>query len=526
MGDRQLVAAGRVRGRRDPQHVGAAARPIAAGRRDHRADLAPQGGRPVRRRGRDRGGARTRCRLRDHWRAHRPARRSLGAGSAGTRPGPRHPPPPGGRRLRGAAGLGRLRPAFADRPVPDLDARGHGERQARDRNPGRRDRGAGDAGRRAAHRAGRPGGPRRRDRHARSAPSGRTGRARRRGAAPSGGVLDRAPGRRARRRVSRRGASMTPDDGGGGPASGAAARGGVALVHDYLVFLRGAERTFAAVADLWPGAPIYTVAYSERATERRFAGREIHASWLRWLRPRRPTLPFLLPLYRHAVQSLEVRPRTLVVSSSFAFAHGVRTDPEAVHVCYCHTPFRYAWHERDAAVARAPRPLRRQLARTLERIRDWDRRASSRVTRYVANSRLTQRRIERFYGREADVVHPPVDVSRFEPLPPAEVGDHLLLVGELVAHKRPEVALHAARPVIALASSGAAECVIDAETGVLVESADAGTFAEAMRELDFRAFDPRAARANAERFAPPRFQTAFRQAVSRACEVGGSTAGA
>ena len=386
---------------------------------------------------------------------------------------------------------------------------------------------------------------------------------------------------------------MTPDDGGGGPASGAAARGGVALVHDYLVFLRGAERTFAAVADLWPGAPIYTVAYSERATERRFAGREIHASWLRWLRPRRPTLPFLLPLYPHAVQSLEVRPRRLVVSSSFAFAHGVRTDPEAVHVCYCHTPFRYAWHERDAAVARAPRPLRRQLARTLERIRDWDRRASSRVTRYVANSRLTQRRIERFYGREADVVHPPVDVSRFEPLPPAEVGDHLLLVGELVAHKRPEVALDAARragrpikvvgggpelrrlrarygegaeflgrigdahlaalyaralalvvpgveefgivsveaqaagrPVIALASSGAAECVIDAETGVLVESADAGTFAEAMRELDFRAFDPRAARANAERFAPPRFQTAFRQAVSRACEVGGSAAGA
>jgi len=365
---------------------------------------------------------------------------------------------------------------------------------------------------------------------------------------------------------------------------------GVALVHDYLVFLRGAERTFAAIAEMWPQAPIHAVAYSERATEARFAGREVHTSWLRWLRPRRALLPFLLPLYPRAVESLRVSGCGLVVSSSFSFAHGVRTDPDAVHVCYCHTPFRYAWHEREAAVARAPGAVRRPLARILEGIRDWDRRASARVTRYVANSRVTQGRIERFYGREAEIVHPPVDVQRFEPLSPAEVGEHFLLVGELVAHKRPEIALDAARlaqrpikvvgggpelrrlrarygdhaeflgrvgddrlarlyagalalvvpgveefgivsveaqasgrPVVALRASGAAECVRDGATGVLLDRQDAAEFAAAMREVDFRRFDASVARASAERFAVPRFQAAFREAVASAC-AGGSSA--
>ena len=369
--------------------------------------------------------------------------------------------------------------------------------------------------------------------------------------------------------------------GGGTPAER------VALVHDYLVFLRGAERTFAAIAGIWPGAPIYATAYSARATERRFAEREIHTSWLRWLRPRRPILPLLLPLYPVAVESLRLGGHDLVVSSSFAFAHGARADRGAVHVCYCHTPFRYAWHEREAALARTPRPLRRPLGRTLARIRDWDLRASQRVTRYVANSRVTQERIERFYGRESDVVHPPVDVERFVARRSAEVGDHFLLVGELVAHKRPEVALEAARragrrvkvvgggpelrrlrhlygehaeflgrvgdaelaelyagalalvvpgveefgivsaeaqaagrPVIALAGSGAAECVIDGATGVLLEDDGSGAFAEAMREVDFRAFDPQRARASAERFAVPRFQAAFRAVVARAAGGG------
>ena len=225
-----------------------------------------------------------------------------------------------------------------------------------------------------------------------------------------------------------------------GPAPGSAA-----LVHDYLLFLRGAERTFSAMADLWPDATIYTGAYSESATEGRFAGREIRTSWVQRLGVNRHTYRALLPVWPRAIESLPVRDHPLVVSSSFAFAHGVRPDPGAVHVCYCHSPFRYAWHESRAALAALPAPARPIAGRMLACARRWDLEASRRVTRYVANSRITQRRIEETYGREAEVIHPPVEIGRFEPARPQDVGDHFLFVGELVAHKRVDVALEAAR---------------------------------------------------------------------------------
>jgi glycosyltransferase involved in cell wall biosynthesis len=223
-----------------------------------------------------------------------------------------------------------------------------------------------------------------------------------------------------------------------------AAEGGeVALVHDYLLFLRGAERTFSAIADTWPGAPIYAGAYSEEATEGRFAGREIHTSWLQRPGVNRHTYRALLPLWPRAIESLPLGDHPVVVSSSFAFAHGVRPGPDAVHVCYCHSPFRYVWHENEAVVAARPAPARPLVRRMLRSAREWDLKASRRVTRYIANSRITQRRIQETYGRDAEVIHPPVEVDRFRP--GADVGDHLLFVGELVAHKRADVALEAAR---------------------------------------------------------------------------------
>src|SRR5207248_8442929 len=103
----------------------------------------------------------------------------------------------------------------------------------------------------------------------------------------------------------------------------------------------------------------------------------------------------------------------LVVSSSSAFAHGVRPGPDAVHVCYCHSPFRYAWHERDRALEEAPAPLRPALDGLLAAIRKWDRESSQRVTHYVANSEITRQRIRDFWNRDATVVHPPVAVERF-----------------------------------------------------------------------------------------------------------------
>jgi glycosyltransferase involved in cell wall biosynthesis len=364
----------------------------------------------------------------------------------------------------------------------------------------------------------------------------------------------------------------------------------VGLVHDYLLVMRGAERTFAELAELYPTAPIYTTLYSERGTEGRFAGRRVRTSRLQWLGLRQRGFRRLLPLFPAAVERLPVAEHALVVSSSSAFALGVRPGPDAVHVCYCHTPFRYAWHERDRALAEVRAPLRKRLDRTLERIRRWDVAASRRVDSFVANSELTRERIAAAYERPATVVHPPVELDRFQP---AEPGDYFLCVTELVPHKRVELALEAARrvgvrlvvvgtgpelrrlralygpergsgvsaefrgrvgdrelanlyagcratvvtaveefgivaveaqaagrPVLAPAGGGAAETVIDGETGVLVEEAGAGELAEVLATVDFGRFDPAAARRSAERFSPTAFRGRMREVIARARRLG------
>jgi glycosyltransferase involved in cell wall biosynthesis len=213
-----------------------------------------------------------------------------------------------------------------------------------------------------------------------------------------------------------------------------------ALVHDYLLVNRGAERTFEVIAGCWPEAPIYTLLYDEAATERRFAGRQVRTSQLQRLHVKQSSFRQLLPVYPLAVRTLRPRAR-LVVSSSSAFAHGVRPAAGAVHVCYCHSPFRYAWHDRGRVLHVAPRWLRAPLEGLLAGVRCADRSAAARVDHFIANSQITRERIARFYKRDAAVVHPPVDVDRFTPGTPE---DWFLVVGELVAHKRVEHALDAA----------------------------------------------------------------------------------
>lgn len=207
--------------------------------------------------------------------------------------------------------------------------------------------------------------------------------------------------------------------------------------------MRGAERTFATMAGCWPDAPIYTTLYEPRGTAGRFAGREVHTSFLQRSGVGQRSFRRLLPLYPSAVERLQVDSYRVIVSSSSAFAHGVRASADAVHVCYCHNPFRYAWHARETALAEVPRAVRPLVARMLERIRAWDVAASERVTHYVANSAVVRERIRSYYGRDASIVHPPVDVHRFAPA--ADVDDYFLFVGELTRHKRVAVALEAAR---------------------------------------------------------------------------------
>jgi len=353
----------------------------------------------------------------------------------------------------------------------------------------------------------------------------------------------------------------------------------VALAHDYLLVMRGAERTFAAIADLYTNAPIYTLLYDRNATEERFAGHEVTTSPLQRLGARQSNFRRLLPLYPYAVERLRVADADVVVSSSSAFAHGLRVPAGAVHVCYCYTPFRYAWHERDTALAEVSPPLRPLLRSQLRRIRRWDLAASARVDAYVAISQLGRKRIERCYGREATVVHPPVETERFSP---GEPGQKLLVVSELTRHKRIQVALEAARrvrapiqvvgsgpdsaalaeaypeaeflgrvgdkelaelyataravivanveefgitaveaqaagrPVIAAAAGGALETVLDGETGRLVSVDDIDAFAEAIVDVEALAFDPARAVQNAERFSVAAFQRKLAERVTNA----------
>jgi glycosyltransferase involved in cell wall biosynthesis len=351
----------------------------------------------------------------------------------------------------------------------------------------------------------------------------------------------------------------------------------VALVHDFLLDLRGAERVFAAICNAWPEADVFTAVYDGAGTEGRFAARSPQVSFLQRLRPSARTFRGLLPLYPHAIESLDLRGYDLVISSSSAWAHGVLPDPGAVHVCYCHNPFRYAWSEREATLAARRVPLRLPLGLVLSRWRQWDWIAAQRVDRYVANSRLTASRIRRYFGREADVLHPPVELDRFHP---GRVGEHYVIVAELMAHKRIDVAVEAfnrlrrslvvvgdgpelrrlrglagphvtftgrlpdtevadllrraralvvtaaeefgiaavealasGRPVIALGSGGVLESVREGETGAYYDNSDPDALAEVVATFDPLAVDPAACVAAAQRFGTERFQAALRRIV-------------
>jgi glycosyltransferase involved in cell wall biosynthesis len=212
-------------------------------------------------------------------------------------------------------------------------------------------------------------------------------------------------------------------------------------VHDFLLDLRGAERVFMELCRMWPEADIFTAVYDEHGTEGRFAHRNVHSSFLQRLRPTAHTFRALLPLYPSAIESFDLSGYDLVVSSSSAWAHAVLCDANTTHVSYCHNPFRYVWNDRDGTLSRVRNPVARGVLRAaFRRWRQWDWIAAQRTNRYVANSATTQARIRTYFGRESNIVYPPVETERFSP---GAVGDHYLLVSELMPHKSIDAAVDA-----------------------------------------------------------------------------------
>jgi glycosyltransferase involved in cell wall biosynthesis len=213
------------------------------------------------------------------------------------------------------------------------------------------------------------------------------------------------------------------------------------LIHDFLVSIRGADRVFLEICALWPDADIFTPVYDERGTQGRFAGRRVHTSFLQRVHPTARSFRALLPFYPAAIESFDLSGYDLIISSSSAWAHAVICEESTVHVSYCHNPFRYAWNERQRTLSERVDPVSRTLLRSLfRRWREWDWIAAQRVSRYLTNSTTTQARIRAYFGRDSRIVYPPVATERFAPGP---VGDHYLVVSELVSHKRIDVAIEA-----------------------------------------------------------------------------------
>ena len=216
------------------------------------------------------------------------------------------------------------------------------------------------------------------------------------------------------------------------------------LVHDYLNQYGGAERLLEVMHGLAPEAPVFTSIYDPDRMPAVYRHWDIRTSWMDRLPGVASSHQRYLPAYPLAFERLRLPDCDVVLSSSSAFAKAVRPPAGAVHVAYIHSPMRFAWNldsyvERERMSA----AMRRALGPVMAAMRWWDRRTAARVDRFVANSSAVQDRIRAFWGRDATILYPPVDVDRFAPAPAGEVGCYFLMVSRLVPYKRLDLAIEA-----------------------------------------------------------------------------------
>ncbi|MBL8262996.1 MAG: glycosyltransferase [Xanthomonadaceae bacterium] len=228
-------------------------------------------------------------------------------------------------------------------------------------------------------------------------------------------------------------------------SAGLPASARVAVVHDWLNVVGGAERVLEQILQVFPGADVYTLTDTLPEADRGFLGSSrVTVSMIGrtpWLRSHHR---LALPLMPTAIESFDLTGYDLVLSSSFAVAKGAIVRPDALHVCYCHSPMRYIWdlehaYRRDAGLDRGLRGVATSLL--MSYLRTWDVASAHRAHVLIANSRFTAARIRRYWNRDAIVLPPPVDISRFTPQ--AEKDDAYLTVSRLVPYKRHDLMVQA-----------------------------------------------------------------------------------
>ena len=216
----------------------------------------------------------------------------------------------------------------------------------------------------------------------------------------------------------------------------------VAIVHDFLLKLGGAERVVKALSDMFPEAPIYTILYDEDKVGDVFPKEKIRTSFLqKYPKFLRNKYKFLINRIPRAIEEMDFDEFDLVISSNTAFCHGIITSTNTKHICYCHSPMRYAWdwtneYRREHNIKGLKNIL---YAPLLKSLREWDKVSSDRPNLYLANSQTVSNRIKKYYRINSDVVHPPVETGRFKVS--KEHSNYFLIVSTLTPYKRIDLAV-------------------------------------------------------------------------------------
>ncbi|MEN8252613.1 MAG: glycosyltransferase, partial [Patescibacteria group bacterium] len=216
----------------------------------------------------------------------------------------------------------------------------------------------------------------------------------------------------------------------------------VAIVHDFLLYSGGAERVLKDICELYPNAPIYTLLYNEEKMQKDFGNKEIVTSFLqKWPKFLRKRHKFLLPFFGSAVESFDFREFDLIISSSGAWSKGIVTRLNTKHIAYIHSPMRYVWDENEYYFRKNVGKKNNFCIRALlSYLRIWDYQAAQRPDALVVNSLYTQRRIEKYYRRDADVVYPGVSINEYYAKKIIQ-REHFLIISRLSEYKNVALAI-------------------------------------------------------------------------------------
>jgi len=232
----------------------------------------------------------------------------------------------------------------------------------------------------------------------------------------------------------------------------------VAIVHYWLVAMRGGERVIEHLLNLYPGADLFTHVIDSDRMSPTIRAAKVTTSFIDRLPFSKRLYQYYLPLMPMALEEFDLSDYDLVISSESGPAKGVITRPGSLHVCYCHSPMRYVWDHYHQYKGEANAMARAVMPAMYHRLRQWDVASSARVDRFAANSTFVKQRIEKVWRRDSEVIHPPVQTNLFTPS--VDAGDFYLWVGQLVPYKRPDIAVEAftrnGLPLVVVGSGGMA----------------------------------------------------------------------